>query len=280
MRFQILDIERPPVEQGFQANSYDLIIAGHVLHATKSISQTVQNCRQLLRSGGYLILLELTNPTTLRIPFLFSGLPGWWRGYGDGRSQGPTLTEAQWDVVLRENLFSGVDRALKDFKDDSMHTFSVMMGQAVDDRINVLRDPLHLARGELRIENLLIIGGRTLAVSKMATAVQSLLNPFTEQITVINDLEDVPTSDLRHGSSVICLAGLEEANFARMDRQRFLAIQSLFRESKYILWATQGARTDDPYANIIVGIGRSASQEMAHLRLKLVDVSNVVPQRH
>ncbi|TVY90824.1 Fusarin C synthetase [Lachnellula willkommii] len=280
MRFQVLDIERSPIEQGFQAHSYDLVIAAHVLHATTSISRTVQHCRELLRPGGYLILLELTSPTTLRIPFLFSGLPGWWLGREDGRSQGPTLTEAQWNVVLRDNLFSGVDRLLRDFKDDSMHTFSVMVSQAVDDRIRILRDPLNLASGVTRMEKLIIIGGRTLIVSKMATKAQLLLSPFAEHTTVINDLKDVPGSGLKYGSAVICLSGLEEATFARMDQQRVLAIQSLFREAKYIIWATRGCRADDPYANIIVGIGRSASREMAHLRLKLVDVDYVHPQKH
>lgn len=280
MGFQVLNIERSPVEQGFQAHSYDLIIAAHVLHATRSISRTVQHCRELLRPGGYLILLEPTNPATLRIPFLFSGLPGWWLGREDGRSQGPTLTEAQWDVVLRDNLFSGVDRVLRDFRDDSMHTFSVMVSQAVDDRISVLRDPLNLARGVTQIDHLLVIGGRTLTVSKMATRVQSLLSPFAKQTAVIADLEDVPGSGLKYGSTVVCLSGLEEATFARMSRQRVSALQSLFREAKYILWATRGCRSDDPYANMIVGIARSASRELAHLRFKLVDMDHVRLQRH
>ncbi|OTA65769.1 hypothetical protein K449DRAFT_431220 [Hypoxylon sp. EC38] len=279
MRYKVLDIERSPVEQGFRAHSYDLIIAAHVLHATRSISRTVQHCRELLRPGGYLILLELTSPTTLRIPFIFSGLPGWWLGHEDGRVQGPTLTEAQWDVALRDNLFSGVDRSLRDFNDDSMHSFSAMVSQAVDDRVSVLRDPLNLVSGVPRIEQLLIIGGHTLTVSKIAAKIQFFLSQFADHITVIKDLEDVPRRDIKYGSAVICLSALEEATFARMSEVRVSAIQTLFREAKYVLWATRGCRADDPYANIIVGIGRSVSREMAHLRLKLVDVGHVQLQR-
>ncbi|OTA89383.1 hypothetical protein M434DRAFT_14594 [Hypoxylon sp. CO27-5] len=214
MRYKVLDIERSPVEQGFRAHSYDLIIAAHVLHATRSISRTVQHCRELLRPGGYLILLELTSPTTLRIPFIFSGLPGWWLGHEDGRVQGPTLTEAQWDVALRDNLFSGVDRSLRDFNDDSMHSFSAMI----------------------------------------AAKIQFFLSQFADHITVIKDLEDVPRRDIKYGSAVICLSALEEATFARMSEVRVSAIQTLFREAKYVLWATRGCRADDPYANIIVDL--------------------------
>ncbi|KUJ10079.1 hybrid PKS-NRPS PsoA [Mollisia scopiformis] len=278
MNFQVLDIEKSPVDQEFQEHSYDVIIAAHVLHATTTIAQTVQHCRQLLRPGGYLIMLELINPSTLRIPFLFSGLPGWWLGHEDGRLQGPTLTEAQWDVVLRDNDFSGVDCALRDFQDDTMHTFSVMVSQAVDDRISILRDPLTLADGVARIEHLLIIGGRTLTVSKMAKQVGYLLCPFVDHTTIINDLEEV--ADLKYGSAVICLSGLEEATFARMDAQRLAAMQALFGQAKCILWTTRGCRDDDPYANIVTGIGRTVAREMEHLRLKLVDVDHVRLQKH
>lgn len=280
MRFQVLDIERSPVEQSFQAHSYDLVIAAHMFHATSSISQTVQHCRELLRPGGYLILLELTSPTALRIPFLFSGSPERWLGREDCQSQGPTLTEAEWDMVLRNNLFSGVDRAFRDFKDDAMHTFSVMVSQAVDDRVNILRDPLDLARGVARIGKLLIIGGHTLVVSKMATQVKFLLSPFAEHTVIINDLEGVRGSALKYGSAVICLSGLEEATFARINQQRLSVVQSLFREAKYVLWATRGCRNDDPYASIIAGIGRTVSREMAHLRLKFVDFDHFHLQKH
>ncbi|GAB1312361.1 hypothetical protein MFIFM68171_02571 [Madurella fahalii] len=158
--------------------------------------------------------------------------------------------------------------------------FSVMVSQAVNDRISVLGDPLNLARGVTHIDQLLIISGRTLAVSKMAIQVQSLFSPFAKQTAVIADLKDVPASGLKYGSAVICLSGLEEATFARMNQQRVSAMQSLFREAKYILWATRGCRDDDPYANMMVGIARSASRELAHLRLKLVDLDRVLLQRH
>ncbi|KAK3987151.1 Fusarin C synthetase [Cladorrhinum sp. PSN332] len=284
MNFQVLDIERSPIEQDFRPHSFDLIIAAHVLHATRSISQTLQHCRELLRPGGYLILLEPTSSTTLRIPFLFSTLPGWWLGREDGRKQSPTLTEAQWNVALRDKgLFSGVDHVLRDFPDDSAHTFSVMISQAVDDRISLLRDPLNPAGGvaTAHMDQLLIISGHTLAVSKLAAQMQHLLAPFAKQITVIPDLEDVQRqSDLSlHGSAVVCLSGLEEATWARakMNQHRLSAMQSLFRQAKHVLWATRGCRGDDPYASMMVGIARSVSRELAHLRLKLVDLDRVRP---
>jgi len=37
--FDLLDIDRPPVEQGFEARSFDIIVAANVLHNSKHIDQ-------------------------------------------------------------------------------------------------------------------------------------------------------------------------------------------------------------------------------------------------
>ncbi|EEA23761.1 hybrid PKS-NRPS PsoA [Talaromyces marneffei ATCC 18224] len=280
MKFRVLDIEGTPAEQGFQPHSYDLIIAAHVLHATKSIAQTVRHCRELLRPGGYMILLEITNPITLRIPFLFGALPGWWLGHKDGRTHSPTLTEAQWNAFLTNNSFSGVDCSLRDFGDDHMQTFSVMVTQAIDERVNILKDPLNLGNSVTRIEKMVIIGGHTLVISKLTTRIQTLLSCFVKQVVVVNDLEDVPRSALKYGSAVICLSGLEEATFLRMDECRLSAMQSLFRDAKYMLLGTRGSRADDPYASMMVGVARAVSREAEHLRLKLVDVDYIDAQNY
>lgn len=280
LKCQVLDIDQSPVEQGFQAHSYDLVIAAHAFHGTKSATEAVQHCRELLRPGGFLLLLELTNTKTIRAPFTFFGKPEWWLGGEDSPNPNRTLTEPQWDDVLRENGFSGLDLALRDFENESLHSNSVMISQATDDRVNSLRDPLGQATGVPLIDNLLVIGGRAPAVSKMASRVRLFLSPFANRVTVLDSLEAVLDTNLTYGSAVLCLSGLEEATFARMSRERVSAIQSLFREAKYLLCATRGSRLEDPYANIIVGIGRSVSREMAHLRLKFADLDQLRNQKH
>ena len=77
VQFRTLDIERDPLEQGFDAHSFDVIIASDVLHATQDLRKTLDRVKQLLGSCGTLVLLELTRPwliTTL----VFGLLKGWW----------------------------------------------------------------------------------------------------------------------------------------------------------------------------------------------------------
>lgn len=75
--FKKLDIEQDPGNQSFQLNSYDLVIAFQVLHATRNMGNTMTNVRKLLKPGGKLIIVESTN-VALDVQIVFGTLPGWW----------------------------------------------------------------------------------------------------------------------------------------------------------------------------------------------------------
>lgn len=77
--YRKLDIEHDPQDQGFEIKSYDVVVAVNVLHATESVEETLKNVRSLLKPGGKLVLVELTNDKTY-LTVLFGGLPGWWLG--------------------------------------------------------------------------------------------------------------------------------------------------------------------------------------------------------
>jgi predicted O-methyltransferase YrrM len=54
MKFTVLDIEKDIHEQGFEDGKFDLILADNVLHATKSIYQTLSSVKKLLKPYLYL----------------------------------------------------------------------------------------------------------------------------------------------------------------------------------------------------------------------------------
>ncbi|KAL4733731.1 hypothetical protein BDV11DRAFT_175406 [Aspergillus similis] len=95
----------------FEAGSYDLIIASHVLHATRELDVALRNTRMLLKPGGKLLLFETVDPDALHVGFAFGLLRGWWTFVdNEERSRSsPCLTTAQWDTRLKSNGFSGVD---------------------------------------------------------------------------------------------------------------------------------------------------------------------------
>ena len=88
MKFKKLDVEHDPETQDFKAGSYDVVVAANVLHATSDMHRTMAHVRKLLRPGGKLVLLEMTN-RLLAASVIFGTLPGWWNaseGLANGRT--------------------------------------------------------------------------------------------------------------------------------------------------------------------------------------------------
>ncbi|RYP28944.1 hypothetical protein DL767_006979 [Monosporascus sp. MG133] len=276
MRYQVLDIERPPGDQGFQEHSYDLIIASNVLHATKSLANTMRNCRKLLRPGGYLFLLEVTGDMVYQ-SFLMGGLPGWWLGRDDGRMYRPTISEQEWDALLRDTGFSGTDYLSTSAPDNVCRDMAVMATQAVDARVNLLRNPLmnnnDAESSAMMIRKFVMVGGHSRETSDVANAMLTLLKPrvAADQVS-FSRLEEIGSDALQPGCSVICLTDLEQdRTFETMTDERLRSLQSVFNNATHVFWATRGYRVDDPYASMSVGVCRAVAMESPHLKLQCID---------
>lgn len=67
MEFALLDLDRDFVEQGIDAQSLDLVIAGNVLHNARNLPRSLERIRAYLRDGGTLLFSEsiADNPAML-----------------------------------------------------------------------------------------------------------------------------------------------------------------------------------------------------------------------
>ncbi|KAJ5345682.1 hypothetical protein N7452_003686 [Penicillium brevicompactum] len=135
MRYTTFDVERNPVQQGLELGSFDLVVAGNVLHATKSLSTTLRNVRSLLKPQGRLILHELVSPQFCFLPFSFGLLPGWWASKDSFRTMGPLLNETSWDKILQRNGFTGAEHVLPDSSNESAHVSSIIVAGAAEERM-------------------------------------------------------------------------------------------------------------------------------------------------
>ena len=108
VRYQKLDIEKSPVEQGYPAHSFDLIIATNVLHAIPSLHQALANTLELLAPGGLLIANEVT--THLTWFDITTGLIEGWQSFSDElRSSSPLMPAEDWLRLLQECGFAQAD---------------------------------------------------------------------------------------------------------------------------------------------------------------------------
>ena len=108
IEYRPLDIEKDPIDQGFDSHGYDLLIASNVLHATRFLEETLGNCLALLAPSGHLVALE-----NLRglgwMDLTFGQLDGWWRFADSYRPHHALATPAIWSQALSDSGFESVE---------------------------------------------------------------------------------------------------------------------------------------------------------------------------
>ncbi|MEX2631036.1 MAG: SDR family NAD(P)-dependent oxidoreductase [Tistlia sp.] len=109
LRYRLFDVERPLDGQGIEAGGYDLVVATNVLHATRSLRNTLRNAKAALGANGLLVLNEISDKTVFA-SVLFGLIDGWslaedghWRIPGS-----PGLYPAQWRSLLEQEGFAPV----------------------------------------------------------------------------------------------------------------------------------------------------------------------------
>ncbi len=105
--YRVLDIEKDPVEQGFDAHGYDLVIASNVLHATRYLNDTLAHCLALLAPSGQLVALENLRSQGW-LDLTFGQLDGWWRFADDYRPHHALATPAVWRQALGDAGFDDI----------------------------------------------------------------------------------------------------------------------------------------------------------------------------
>ncbi|KAF7180413.1 hypothetical protein CNMCM7691_009581 [Aspergillus felis] len=244
--YQSLDITQDPTQQGFEDAGYDLVIASNVLHATPSIRQTLSNVRRLLKPGGYLALMEATNTDTLSVSFCFGGFEGWWVGEKDGRMWGPRLSVSLWDEALQDTGFGGLD-SVSELGDPRLSTYSVLLSQAVDDRMRLLRAPLSVPDTEVT-DTVVIIGGAEKHTSRLVDDISGLLGPYFYRVIQVQTLETLGDNDL-HASAVgaLVLTDVDKPCFEDLSEDRLKGLQYLVGMARKLLWVTAGSEPDCPW---------------------------------
>jgi NADPH:quinone reductase-like Zn-dependent oxidoreductase/NAD(P)-dependent dehydrogenase (short-subunit alcohol dehydrogenase family)/acyl carrier protein len=108
MRFQTLDIERDPAEQGLADEQFDLVIASNVIHATADLKRTLGHLRSLLAPGGLLLAVETTGEH-LWIDLTVGFTEGWWR-FSDPelRPDYALIGKQAWIRLLEQSGFDDV----------------------------------------------------------------------------------------------------------------------------------------------------------------------------
>ncbi|MCK4751567.1 MAG: class I SAM-dependent methyltransferase, partial [Bacteroidales bacterium] len=128
VQYKLLDIEKDPADQGFDINSFDLVIASDVIHATRNLKTSFGNVKRLLASEGILLMLEVTN-SPVYLDFIFGMTEGWWLFEDkDIRPDHATMGPDRWKNVLEREAFSDV-AVYSDFEKNDSSCQSVILAR-------------------------------------------------------------------------------------------------------------------------------------------------------
>ncbi|KAL8808019.1 MAG: hypothetical protein Q9182_000297 [Xanthomendoza sp. 2 TL-2023] len=264
IEFKKLNIEENIHEQDFENQSFDVIAASNVLHATKRVDVTLANCFQLLKPGGKLVIGELTDRQD-PLEMVFGTLPGWWLAE-DGRQGGPLMTQAEWHHQLLTSGFSGIDLAVgaKDTLGDPKLSMMISSKPAINPFPG--------------LQQLVVIHSSSTAHIDLIQALKEAFPP------VRFDLVDLATASsqalagdyLKPGVEVISLLETEEHIFVGCSEIDFKAMRDVILHSMRLLWVTCHAATDgvrNPDSCAISGLFRVARSENDRLRLQELHLS-------
>lgn len=254
---------------------YDVVIVTDICRARQDLSESVQKLRSLIRPGGFLISMELTG-VSLRPMAALGGSEDWWENAGP-KADGPGIKTGEWDNILSDNGFSGIDCIFHDQPKASIHGYSVFSAQAMDDRMEVLRSPL-TSLHMITPTPVVFIGGETSRVSKLIRQGKNLMRGCAREIQVWSRFDQIDPSRIPPECSVITLQDLDKPLFSSPPSVNELKnLKEILGSAQNLLWVTSGRLLDDPYANIMVGIGRSLRHEHIHLNLQFFDFDQGEP---
>ncbi|KAI1124687.1 putative polyketide synthase [Nemania abortiva] len=268
IQYNQLNVEKDPTDQGFENESFDVILAGHVLSMAKHIDVALSHCFQLLRPGGKLVLGEFTNSLD-RVHFVKGVLPTWWQ-YEDERTSGPLLSEDEWKRRLILANFSGINLVARDSQDEGDWCSSMI----------VTTKP---TQTKLSFNKMVLIQAQD-ASSDVETLSINIIERLTELGLDVElaTLERATDQDgdgnmLISGKHVLSLLEAEMPFVSGLSETNFTLLKRVFLGSRGGLWVSRSNRqldpSGDPIFSCTIGLLRCLRNEKPEIRMRELSLS-------
>ncbi|KAL7953011.1 putative polyketide synthase [Trichoderma compactum] len=256
LEFKCLDIEQSPAQQGFELNSFDIIVTSNALHTARSIEHTLNNLNSLLKPDGQIAFIELTAPS-LRWGLLGGSLPNWWVGVEEGRASSPLLPTPEWEKALVKSGFSGVSVEMRDFESDEEHEVSLLISHAANTGVKA------------GVGNISIFTGQQ--SDALAGELRSgLVARYPGSVVSIVPLAEATAAP----GTYIFLPDIAEDFLLRASEKDWENTRNLLSDAKAVLWVTKGASLagSETSGALITGLARSLRASRPDLSLFTLDI--------
>ena len=263
LKFKTFDMQNPASDQGFEGN-FDLVVASNVVHASSDILAAMRNLRAVLRPGGKIILLEITQPA------LFTGLllgtfSDFWNGSLDPnfpRHDGPFVDKESWKKLLVQAGFSGIDFMLDDFAVQPSST--VIVGTATA----ACCLPVQVDAPK--------VDGLTIVYRNTPTRLLSIFEHFAISKGLPLDITSLSNSHPAKYTQLLFLADTDAPLFSDVNSDEWLKLRAILQQATCILWVTNGGLISgrQPLFSIVAGFVRALKTERHNLRISTLDLDH------
>ncbi|KAI8964593.1 hypothetical protein F5Y11DRAFT_355477 [Daldinia sp. FL1419] len=266
MTFKTFDMKRSAESQGFEPGSYDLVVAGSVLHATEDLVATMKNVRTTLKPTGHLLLLEVIAPQDVVTNFTFGLVPGWWGRREEWRGLSPAIPEKQWDDVLKWTGFSGNDLVLRDYKSDACHIFSIIVSKAAEE----------IQEASSKPGLVLVVDSQSDEQTETANLIHNSISKSQDQQARIVALDQVASAGITKDDTVVCIAEMSKPFLATLSEDKFKLLQELLKLAQTLLWVTLAGLEDEQYSlyGVMSGFLRSIRHEESEKHIVTVAIES------
>ncbi|KAL4997562.1 hypothetical protein BDV10DRAFT_201827 [Aspergillus recurvatus] len=257
LTFARLDIETDPADQeGVELGGYDIVIACEVLHATRSMANTMANVRKLLKPGGTLLLLEATKDQ-LDVQLTFGLLPGWWLSEEPERIWTPSLSTPFWHQVLKKAGFTGVAFELRDCESDELYSLSTLLSTVPPEQ------PPRLPSAE---DIIIVTSSKAPPPSSWSELLQeniAVATGSTSSKPAVHVLEESTMTNPYRGKLCVFVGEVEQPILHDVTADALTALQAMVIHSKGLIWVTRGGALDceNPQMSLASGFLRSLRNE-------------------
>lgn len=254
MTFTTFDMKRSAESQGFELGSYDLVVAGSVLHATEDLLAVMKNVRTTLKPTGHLLLLEVIAPQDVVTNFTFGLVPGWWGRREEWRGLSPCIPEKQWDDVLKWTGYSGNDLVLRDFQAEACHIFSIIVSKAAEEQPSASSSNSGLV---------LVVDGQSDQQTELAKLINASITQSQDQQAKILSLDQIRTASLTKEDTVVCIVETDKPFLATLSEEKFQLLQEFLKRAQNLLWVALTSLKDEQYSQygVMEGFLRSIRHE-------------------
>lgn len=266
MKFDRLDIEQDPAAQGFELESYDIVIACQVLHATKSMARTMSHVRSLMKPGAQLLLMETTQDQ-VDLQFIYGLLPGWWLSEEPERTSSPSLTTPFWEKILKGAGFTnGIDVELRDYEgSEDMYAISNML-------VSVPGPPPNFDEDSI----IIITSNRAPLPTDWLMHLQKCVSTAIGSDKPLPTVQPLESSDKSDYSGRFCIfvGEIDEPLLASLDVAALQGVKTMATSCRGLLWVTRGGAVEcsNPQMALVNGFLRVIRNEYVGRKFLTLDL--------